>query len=101
MAIDRLYTLRELSDVSGYSEYTLREMASNNELPAVRRGKRGWIRIRESAWAAWQEQHTTCVKPIVVVQLNPPKSAPVNKPAAVDVGEFIPSGFKSPFARSA
>jgi len=93
MSIDRLYSLRELSAVSGLSIEYLKDSVQRGDLAAFRRTARGRIYIRESAFAAFQEQHTTTVQPTpIVVQLNPPKTAPKREP--VDVSQYVAPRFK-------
>lgn len=98
---DRLYTLKELSELSGYCVPTLLDMIHAGELVAVRRGTRGWFRVSPSAWEAWKASHNTAASQPIVVELNPPKHAPVVTRKPVDVSELLPKGFKSPFAKSA
>lgn len=99
MSIDQLYSLRELSEVSGLSVDALYESVSCGELESFRRTTRGKIYVRESAYQAWQQRHTTSAKPQpVVLQLNPPHVAPTRQ--TVDIDDLL-EGFPRVFPRSA
>jgi hypothetical protein len=102
VSIDRLYSLRELSAVSGLSVEYLKDSVARGELAVFRRTERGMIFIRESAFELWQLSHTTSAKPQpVVVQLNPPHKAPASKREPVNIDDLLPPGHKRRFARSA
>lgn len=99
MSIDRLYSLRELSEVSGLSVDALYESVCREELESFRRTRRGKIYVRESAYEAWRQRKTTVAKPQpVVLQLNPPHVAPARQ--TVDIDDLL-EGFPRVFPRSA
>jgi hypothetical protein len=102
MSIDRLYSLRELSAVSGLTVEFLKDSVSRGELEVFRRTSLGRIYVRESVFVAWQASHSTAAKPQpVVVQLNPPHKAPTSKREPVNIDDLLPPGHKRVFARSA
>jgi hypothetical protein len=102
MSIDRLYSLRELSAVSGLTVEFLKDSVSRGELEVFRRTSLGRIYVRESVFVAWQASHSTAAKPQpVVVQLNPPHKAPASKREPVNIDDLLPPGHKRVFARSA